>query len=417
MAIRNGADVDSRDWFGWTALHWAVSGGHMSTASNLLHNRADPNAADQTGETALHWAAANDNVSMVELLINNRASPDLNNKNGKLPADLTMTPAIRELCRPAAPMPGPRPAGPGPHDIKYATMEGTTVNGLLACIASEQKARAHIQRKLMTMSELQRTLEDYKVQFARATTERKEADLRLQAIRPQLERERRGREESEKALRDKRHQIEDLRKRLDDANEKIVVARRFATEIEELQKDTASFRDKRELKREELRSKQKSVDTKKLELNQLDDELKNEQNLVAQKEAEFQSMRAEEDDLTDQIKQFRDDIASSELDIASENFMSILDVPDPIDRCVCCVFQAAKSDLARLKDQQNSLDKDMAKAKTEHEKEESEMKKTRDSILDTQDKIRAKEMEYEKIKEDIKELEREIEKLKIEIHS
>ena len=100
----------------------------MSTASNLLHNRADPNAADQTGETALHWAAANDNVSMVELLINNRASPDLNNKahpaplnhymrssitvcvrlvqNGKLPADLTMTPAIRELCRPAAPMPG-----------------------------------------------------------------------------------------------------------------------------------------------------------------------------------------------------------------------------------------------------------------------------------------------------------------------
>ena len=34
-----------------------------------------------------------------------------------------------------------------------------TVNAMLALIAAEQKARAHIQRKLMSLSELQRTLE------------------------------------------------------------------------------------------------------------------------------------------------------------------------------------------------------------------------------------------------------------------
>ena len=43
--------------------------------------------------------------------------------------------------------------------------------------------------------------------------ERKDTEQRLQAIRPQLERERRSREEAERELRDKRAQIEDLTKR------------------------------------------------------------------------------------------------------------------------------------------------------------------------------------------------------------
>jgi len=90
--------------------------------------------------------------------------------------------------------------------------------------------------------------------------ERKDTEQRLQAIRPQLERERRGREEAERELRDKRAQIEDLTKRLDDANEKILVARQFAAKISQLKEDLETVQAKRDILREEVRVEQGIVD-------------------------------------------------------------------------------------------------------------------------------------------------------------
>ena len=66
--------------FGWTALHWAVSGQHVGTTQTLLNSKANILAQDQTGETVLHWAAANNNMSMVQMLLDHGASVDLCNK-------------------------------------------------------------------------------------------------------------------------------------------------------------------------------------------------------------------------------------------------------------------------------------------------------------------------------------------------
>ena len=143
---------------------------------------------DQTGETCLHWASANNNASMVELLIDSGASPDLRNRDGKLPCELSTMPLIQNICAPTPDEPwAATTQHVGPHDVKFAAIPGGPqlpvppfgfghsslhtpwcvgggdpegqINTMLALIAAEQKARAHIQRKLMMLSELQRTLE------------------------------------------------------------------------------------------------------------------------------------------------------------------------------------------------------------------------------------------------------------------
>jgi len=246
-------------------LHWAVSAGSITTTQLLLNHGADPNSTDQTGETVLHWACANNNQSLVELLVREGANPDMRNKDDKLPSELTVLPGIKEICNPMTMQLQSVPfavAAPGAIDPRFASVTSSgggyeaQVNGLLARIAAEQKARAFVQTKLMSMSELGRTLEDYKAQFKRATAERKDAELRLQNIRPTLERERAGREEAERSLRDKRAQIEDLTERLHDANEKILVARKFAGKLQELDMKLKDCREKRDVVRVQLRDEQ-----------------------------------------------------------------------------------------------------------------------------------------------------------------
>ena len=55
-AIQNGADVNAKDIYGWTALMWVAVRGHTETARVLIQNGADVNARDIHGYTALMTA-------------------------------------------------------------------------------------------------------------------------------------------------------------------------------------------------------------------------------------------------------------------------------------------------------------------------------------------------------------------------
>ncbi|KAI5885782.1 ankyrin [Schizophyllum commune H4-8] len=55
-----GADTESRDVDGCTALHYATKGAHLGVVSILLDRGADVNAREKTGKTALHFAATGD---------------------------------------------------------------------------------------------------------------------------------------------------------------------------------------------------------------------------------------------------------------------------------------------------------------------------------------------------------------------
>eukprot|EP00929_Paragymnodinium_shiwhaense_P121688 TRINITY_DN94030_c0_g1_i1.p1 TRINITY_DN94030_c0_g1~~TRINITY_DN94030_c0_g1_i1.p1 ORF type:complete len:719 (-),score=84.93 TRINITY_DN94030_c0_g1_i1:79-2235(-) len=56
MHIR-GANIDEKDGYGRTALHWACFKGHVRTVQWLLVNQASLWLADDDGMTALHWAS------------------------------------------------------------------------------------------------------------------------------------------------------------------------------------------------------------------------------------------------------------------------------------------------------------------------------------------------------------------------
>ncbi|KAK7177745.1 ankyrin repeat protein [Paraphaeosphaeria sporulosa] len=71
--LNGGADVNAKDDDGRTALHRAVSQGHMMIVFDLLNYKADFNAKDNNGWTALHQAASQGQVFVVGLLLNNAA--------------------------------------------------------------------------------------------------------------------------------------------------------------------------------------------------------------------------------------------------------------------------------------------------------------------------------------------------------
>ena len=62
------ANVNDRDWYGWTALHWASSSGHLEIVQLLLCQGADASIRDNYGRTALDWVSSQSRLEVPDCL-------------------------------------------------------------------------------------------------------------------------------------------------------------------------------------------------------------------------------------------------------------------------------------------------------------------------------------------------------------
>jgi TonB family protein len=78
-------DLDAADETGWTALMYAVEGGHDEIVQMLLEAGASPNPQNQAGATALHLAARRGRTASARLLLRAGADFGLRDSEGRTP--------------------------------------------------------------------------------------------------------------------------------------------------------------------------------------------------------------------------------------------------------------------------------------------------------------------------------------------
>lgn len=77
--LLGGANVNHKEEYGVTLLHWASTHGHFDMCQLLLDNGADVNATDIFGNTPLYWAVStfsstpDEKINVVRLLLDNGA--------------------------------------------------------------------------------------------------------------------------------------------------------------------------------------------------------------------------------------------------------------------------------------------------------------------------------------------------------
>jgi ankyrin repeat protein len=80
-----GADVNAKDNYGITPLHWASLTGHVQVFNELLEHEADIEAKDTDGETPLHNACCNGHVAVVNELLSRGANTEVKDNGGYTP--------------------------------------------------------------------------------------------------------------------------------------------------------------------------------------------------------------------------------------------------------------------------------------------------------------------------------------------
>jgi hypothetical protein len=79
-----GADVNAKNRFGWTPLHWTCCNGHSQAVQALLEHGADIEAKHNGGGTPLHFACSDGHLPVVnELLSPNESNSTTNTILGK----------------------------------------------------------------------------------------------------------------------------------------------------------------------------------------------------------------------------------------------------------------------------------------------------------------------------------------------
>lgn len=66
IALQEGAEINSADKFGITALHKAVHHRHKAAVEFLLRHGANPDQPNITGQTPRHWATTKTILGLIE---------------------------------------------------------------------------------------------------------------------------------------------------------------------------------------------------------------------------------------------------------------------------------------------------------------------------------------------------------------
>ena len=81
LSIRN-INVNVKDVYGGTPLHYAAINGHFEITRLLIQNGADVNVKKNDGNTPLHYAAWNGHVNILHLLVENGANLEVQDNDG-----------------------------------------------------------------------------------------------------------------------------------------------------------------------------------------------------------------------------------------------------------------------------------------------------------------------------------------------
>ncbi|KAK7791295.1 hypothetical protein R5R35_009942 [Gryllus longicercus] len=97
--LREGADIDTANVDGLTALHQLCIDDNLDMVEFLVENGADVNRGDNEGWTPLHATASCGFVSIAKYLIENGGDVAAANNDAELPVDLAETDEMEELLR------------------------------------------------------------------------------------------------------------------------------------------------------------------------------------------------------------------------------------------------------------------------------------------------------------------------------
>lgn len=95
--LTRGADINTVNVDGLTALHQACIDENLDMVKFLVENRANVNQQDNEGWTPLHAAASCGYLNIAEFFINHGASVGIVNSEGEVPSDLAEEPAMKDL--------------------------------------------------------------------------------------------------------------------------------------------------------------------------------------------------------------------------------------------------------------------------------------------------------------------------------
>jgi len=83
LLIENGASLESEDYCGNTAIHFAIKNKNINMISYLIENGNDLDFKNEEGNTALHLACQYDKFEFCKLLLENGADPNVVNLKGE----------------------------------------------------------------------------------------------------------------------------------------------------------------------------------------------------------------------------------------------------------------------------------------------------------------------------------------------
>lgn len=102
--ILSGVDVNEKDGYDWTPIHWACLSDNERLVELLLQHgaQASVNTKDVDGWTPLHLACDRDNEKIVALLLKYGAKESVNEKanDGWTPYSITASQTIKEMLKP-----------------------------------------------------------------------------------------------------------------------------------------------------------------------------------------------------------------------------------------------------------------------------------------------------------------------------